>query len=92
MTMANEITEDQLLAEYARVGLAADDPGLTVEEWSEKLGRGVTTVRRVLRFAKKRGSLIVGRKAAETLSGRLRMVDCYRIEQRAAGKKPKGKK
>ena len=87
--MAADISLDELLAEYARLGATTAAKGLSVRELKEKLGKGDDAVRKLLLRAKAAGVLRSGRKMAERLDGLHTPVPCYWFERPA---KVKGKK
>ena len=73
-----EITYEELLAEFERLQVKDDDPGLTAQELSEAGGIPRRKVYDLLRQAETRGLLEVGRKKVRTLSGGMQMTACYR--------------
>lgn len=74
----NVITEDELLAEFERLGAATDaSQGRTVTEISSETGLSPWAVRRRLRKAGEIGILRTGTRSARTIDGRDVAVPCY---------------
>ncbi len=76
-----EITYEELLAEFERLQVKDDDPGLTAQELSEAWGIPRRKVYDLLRQAETRGLLEVGRKKVRTLSGGMQKTPCYRLKK-----------
>ena len=79
------ITESEWLSELEKLSKRSDS-GLTSPEWSEKLGRSVHYVQKMLMDAKKRGWLVVGRQTREALDGRTYNAVVYRVVRPKGGK------
>lgn len=78
--MATEMSLDDLMAEWNRLGLARDDEGLTTKELSARWGVGTDAVIRRLSLFQAAGWLRVGRKSSKRIDGLPSRVSCYRIE------------
>jgi predicted ArsR family transcriptional regulator len=72
---------DAMLEEMQRL-LAAEfqpgDPGLTVNEWADRLGVSATQARRRLNVLWRRGLVEVGWRAERFMDGRLGRLPVYR--------------
>lgn len=80
--MDAEMTFDQLIAEYERIGLTDPKKGMTMEEIAEKWGCAVSTARdRIRRSCKELGLTIYCTKVKrKTMSGGTTFVPSYYIE------------
>lgn len=85
--MPADITIDELLAEYARLGATNEAKGLSVRELCDKLGRTEDVVRKLLRRAQAAGVLRVGRKMIARLDGVGTPVPAYWFERPKRGRK-----
>ena len=87
--MAAEIDLDELLAEYARLGMTSAGKGLTTVELAERWGIGTDAVLRRLKLAQKAGILRCGKRPSVRLDGVPTPVPCYWIERPKQPKQPK---
>lgn len=73
------ITSDEVLNELFRLTQRqkSGDPGLTVTEISEKLGKARDSVRDMIRLAMKKGLVVVGKRPEPTISGGMYPVPVY---------------
>ena len=79
--MADEIDLDEMLAEYARLGMTSEGKGLTTAELCERWKLGTDAVLRRLKLAQKAGILRCGRKPGTRLDGVPTPVPCYWVER-----------
>jgi hypothetical protein len=79
--MPAEITLNDLLAEYDRLGLTAPtgSPGLTTREWAERWGVGERLTRQLIRKALDAGCAAIGRKPVRGMDGIMQRRACYTI-------------
>jgi hypothetical protein len=87
-----DITLDELLAEYRRLGLGREDEGLTTLEYGERWKLASNAVLRRLKLAARAGMLRAGRKTVSRVDGVPTLVPCYTIELPAAGRPGKARK
>lgn len=87
--MAAEITLDELMAEYERLGNSAKDEGMTTRELAKAWGVSEQTVRDRLRLASENGWVRHSKKLMLQLDGKKFPTNCYRIILPAKTKKTK---
>ena len=74
----SKITETEWLTELERLS-RRNDAGMTLGEWSIKIGKSEAGARKLLFQAKQRGWLILGRRTIEALDGRRMQSPVYRV-------------
>lgn len=83
MASAVEITIDELMAEYDRLGIGSgqtNDPEfLCCQEWADKWGFSMTHASRLIRKFHAAGMVTVGRKLKDRITGSAVMVAAYKI-------------